>query len=59
MRFEPSNCQMFSQDCISIKPSFLFAVDQLDEVGRYGYFGSCISPIVHASDEVCSGVQIV
>lgn len=57
IRFAPLKCEMLLLETINSKPSFVLGGGQFDEVDRFGYFGSCISPGVSRSDEVYSRMQ--
>lgn len=52
IRFALSKCKMLLQDCTGLKSDFICEEEQLNEVVRFNYLGSCILPCARLSDEV-------
>lgn len=52
MRFSSCACKELLQDCSESKPNLALARGHLDEIDKFSYLGSCISPAGHKSDEV-------
>ncbi|VDP88907.1 unnamed protein product [Echinostoma caproni] len=57
MSFAPSKCKTLLQDWVGPAPSLTLIVEVVEEVDKFCYLGSYISPGGRITDEVSASIQ--